>query len=546
MGADWPIELSEADERVLKLCRKQKLWGFLRRHRHQLFDDEVVAALGRMYRPSGVAGRVPIDVKQKALAMLLQVAFDVPDHEVPALTVVDARWQMVLGCQGIADPLFEQGTVFDFRTRAMQSGAVSILLEKTISLARETGGFSHKRLRAIFDSSPLLGAGRVEDTLNLIGRAVRGLAEVAAEQTGRTIDSVADEAGLDLVGAPSVKAWLDIDWRSTSAREEAVTRLIEQFDRLRGWLVRQFGAERVTQPPIGEHLELVERLIEQDTEPDPDGAPSGEAHASAPPSGEPTSDAVKRPKKSGRRIRDGVASDRVISVSDRDMRHGRKSRTKTFNGYKRHVVADADVPGLICATKVVPANVQEHGPVGELLGTLALRGFTLTEAHGDRGFLPSPELHERRRRGMRLITKPPAEHNQGRFTKSDFRIDFANGTVTCPGNHTVPADLRTAFPVSVCGPCELRARCTASARGHRAVHFHPDEAFHRELAARMATPEGRREARQRVQVEHVLARVDQIQGRRARFRGLAKNEFDLERVAVVNNCYVLDGLLDAA
>ena len=48
--------------------------------------------------------------------------------------------------------------------------------------------------------------------------------------------------------------------------------------------------------------------------------------------------------------------------------------------------------------------------------------------------------------------------------------------------------------------------------------------------------------RDRVAIEHDLARIGRTQGVRARFRGLAKSNFDLRRHIVVNNCYVLDGL----
>jgi hypothetical protein len=40
--------------------------------------------------------------------------------------------------------------------------------------------------------------------------------------------------------------------------------------------------------------------------------------------------------------------------------------------------------------------------------------------------------------------------------------------------------------------------------------------------------------------------VAQIQGYKARYRGLEKNRFHLEAVAVVNNLYVLDGLFAEA
>ncbi len=92
---DPPIDMSTAEQRILRLRRKQKLWQFLREHRHLLLDEEIRSALAEMYSPTGKG--CPVPPEQLALAMLLQVAFGVPDHEVPTLTVVDQRWRLVLG-----------------------------------------------------------------------------------------------------------------------------------------------------------------------------------------------------------------------------------------------------------------------------------------------------------------------------------------------------------------------------------------------------------------------------------------------------------------
>jgi hypothetical protein len=50
-------------------------------------------------------------------------------------------------------------------------------------------------------------------------------------------------------------------------------------------------------------------------------------------------------------LRRGVAQDRRISVEDGQMRHGRKSRSVLFDGYKWHVLRDLDT-GLIPAVGV--------------------------------------------------------------------------------------------------------------------------------------------------------------------------------------------------
>jgi Transposase DDE domain/Transposase domain (DUF772) len=94
------------------------------------------------------------------------------------------------------------------------------------------------------------------------------------------------------------------------------------------------------------------------------------------------------------------------------------------------------------------------------------------------------------------------------------------------------------FPTETCAACPLRERCTTSARG-RSVSIHPDEALLCELRKLQLTDMGRAKLRERVAVEHALAHIGRWQGRRARYRGLRKNRFDLRRTAVVHNLHVI-------
>src|SRR5690606_36509782 len=112
MTNEWraQVEISEEEEDILRLCKKQSFWSFLRLHRHEHLDEEVRAALAAMYSVGEKGGRPPSIPERLLLAMLLQVAFGVADHEVPTLTAVDKRWQMVLDCLGVTEPVVSQGT----------------------------------------------------------------------------------------------------------------------------------------------------------------------------------------------------------------------------------------------------------------------------------------------------------------------------------------------------------------------------------------------------------------------------------------------------
>jgi len=517
-------ELTAGETKLLLLCKKQKLWSFLRSSRHLILDEEVRDWLAQMYAEKcrGVPRVAP---ERLLLAMLLQVGFDVADHEVPTLTAVDRRWQMVLDLGPAESAAFSQGTVFHFRERLREFGVMRKILNKTVQIARETGGFDHKRLRALMDSSPLLGAGRVEDTFNLIGRAIVDLLGSSAEASGRTAEEIIEEASLLPLTAGSIKAVIDVDWTKVEARSLALNLLIEQFQSLLRWLRSTQEDSTLATPPLSDKIRLVEDLIEQDTEPDP-----------APPDA--------KDEGSRRRIKEG-GKDRVISISDREMRHGRKSKKKVFAGYKRHVAVDADVSGLIVAVHVDPGNRTEYDGAAPLLEQMEDNGFDVVELHFDRGYLSAPAIHQRRVQGMAIVSKPHrAARNTKYFPKAAFDIDFQLGTVTCPNEQSTPlrgvveGKPRARFSVHACRSCPLNPSCVSPNRG-RGINFHPYEALHREMADELKTSEGRARRRERIPVEHALARVGAIQGRRARFRGVEKNQFDLERTAVVANLFAI-------
>ncbi len=98
------IELSKKEQFIIKrLKRTRKLFAFLRLHRHELFDDKFQQELEGMYRDSG-AGEEPVPPALLCMALLLQGYHRISDAEAVELTVMDLRWQMVLGCLGADEP----------------------------------------------------------------------------------------------------------------------------------------------------------------------------------------------------------------------------------------------------------------------------------------------------------------------------------------------------------------------------------------------------------------------------------------------------------
>ena len=62
-----------------------------------------------------------------------------------------------------------------------------------------------------------------------------------------------------------------------------------------------------------------------------------------------------------------------------------------------------------------------------------------------------------------------------------------------------------------------------------------DEALQQKLRRLQSTRPGREKLRERTPVEHRLAHLSNRQGPRARYRGIRRNNFDLRRLAALQN-----------
>src|SRR5438105_8627817 len=173
-----PSQTTTRQEQALlkRMTRHRKLFAFLREYRHELFNDAFQDELAAMYRDTG-AGKEPVCPARMAMAALLQGYDGASDAEAVERTIIDLRWQMVLDRLGSGEPAFSQGAFQEFRQRMIRCDMDRRILERTVELARRTGAFDFRKLpktlRVAMDSMPLEGAGRVEDTINLLAHAGR-------------------------------------------------------------------------------------------------------------------------------------------------------------------------------------------------------------------------------------------------------------------------------------------------------------------------------------------------------------------------------------
>lgn len=202
------IELTKQEQLIMKrLNRVRALFGFLRLNRGALFDDAFQAELEQMYRQTG-AGDPPHPPAMMCMVLLLQGYVGASDAEAVELAVMDLRWQMALDCLGADEPVFSQGALQTFRERMVAHEMDRVLLERTVALVRDgvatkgEGQLLTKAVRVAIDSRPLVGVGRVEDTINLLGHAARSIVRLVSKIMGWAPEDICRKAGAPLGASP--------------------------------------------------------------------------------------------------------------------------------------------------------------------------------------------------------------------------------------------------------------------------------------------------------------------------------------------------------
>jgi transposase len=512
--------LFEADTLYGDFVGRDTFYGFLAGQRGELFRDEDFAGL---YVPDN--GRPSVPPSLLATALVLQTYDGVSDDEAKQRAAYDLRWKVALGV-GLEERPFAKSTLQEFRAQLIVHREQAAIFRKSLELAKRRGKFRRRdgearNLKVALDTTDILGRGAVKDTYNLLADGIVKLARVLARRAGQPLADWAEQAGVGrYVSGPSLKGQAAIDWSDAAARRRVLGEIVADADRLLE-LARAaragLEAGSADETALIEAAGLLGRVLLQDVERRDDGPA----------------------------LKEGVAADRLVSLHDPEMRHGRKSARKRFDGHKAAVATDTDSQ-LIAAVAVLPGNAQDHERALALVEqSEANTGCTVAEAHADGAYGDGETRQAFADAGRELIAKAPTDGATGQFPKSAFRLDLAAGTCGCPGGQH-STDLRPLkwggaifhFAAAVCGACPLRSQCVKGAGG-RTIRVHPREGLLQAARARQASPAGRDDRTRRQVVEHRIARLVQLGIRQARYVGRTKTLFQLLLAAAVANLTLL-------
>jgi hypothetical protein len=479
-------------------------FALLAEHGDRIVRDEDFA---ECYSPR--MGRPSICPSLLAKVMLLQHRTGASDEQAMEAVAWDLRWKVALNL-----PVDHQGwhptSLTKFRARLLLHGKERVALENTLALAEELGMLDGAA-EQIIDSTPMLGAAATQDTVRLVRGGVGKLLDAVAA-VDQAAGRVLDDALMFDYERPAEKP--DCRWREKAERERMLTRVAQDAQRALAAVEQADGL--LEDDAVAAAHRLLGELVGQDFEADDDGVP---------------------------RLHRGTSSDRIISTVDVEMRHGRKSVHRRFDGYKLSAAAtNAPVP-LITAIDVAP-GCEHDGPQAKHLIDAQSQARRPARVLGDTAYGGGPTRGELADRGVEVLAPVPGgtRSGPGRLVKSDFQIDLEAGTVACPGGQT--ATISTAdsgawsagFASKACRACPLKDSCCP---GHPRRQIRLTEHEHhlqtgRRMLADPNTAEHLRRTRPRI--ERLLGLLAVRYGaRKSRYIGRAKARLQAAWAAALVN-----------
>jgi transposase len=519
-SAQW--SMFEADTLFADFVGRQNFYGFLASQRGELFRDEEFAAL---YCSSN--GRPSVPPSLLATALVLQAYDGVSDDEAKQRADYDLRWKVALGIELDARP-FAKSTLQVFRAQLIVHDQTRAIFQRSLDMAKHRGVWKKghppdegQHMKLALDTTHILGRGAVKDTFNLLADGIVHVLRTLAKRGPFELTELAEEVGcMRYVQGPSLKGQADVDWTDPDARQQFLAEIVADADQLLE-LVRGTRADLVKDSDEDKELvaaaEVLAQILAQDIERDDNGP----------------------------HLKRGVAADRLISVHDPEMRHGRKSRSQRFDGHKAQIAVDTDSQ-LVTAVEVLPGNAPDSEKALEVVeASEAATECQVAEVIGDCAYGAGETRAEFAASGRTLVAKIPELQNQGYFAKTDFQIDLETGTCTCPDEQET-RDFRPAkdgggtfvFAIETCAACPLRLRCMRG-QGGRTILVHPHEALLKQAREMQASPAFKEARRRRQVVEHRIARLVQLGIRQARYFGHDKTLLQLCLAAAVANLTLL-------
>ena len=444
----------------------------------------------------------------------------------------DVSWRAAMGLH-LQTQVPDEKTLRDFeaflRERHLRCNVPRYLLvhEHIVRLCLAAGVVGRPPVFAI-DSTPMWCYGAVLDTVRLLGDGTRALAQRWARATDVSLPQVATRWETPHILAKSTKGhFRGVDW-SKADQQAAVVEMVANgalraVEDVRGHIADALPKRRKR---LLRRCRTLLKVIAQDLETDAQGQLV---------------------------IARKVAEERVISLTDPCARHGRKSKSQTFKGFKVHVLGDV-VSGLIAAVSVTAGNRHDGSVAHRLIRRAKSMCAAIDIVLGDTAYGGATLRHRVQQELQVKIVAPPPMGYQRRadgLGREAIEIDFEAHTATCAAGITTDDHRRVwssehrctvsafSWPKATCAACPLRQRCCGKRQGGHHVRLHPHEQQLRQARQEWQDPQVRELYRRRSQCERLVNQLVRHGGRRARGWGQGSAQLQAHLIAMRCNLQLL-------
>jgi hypothetical protein len=443
----------------------------------------------------------------------------------------DVVWRAAMGLPfGGGTP--SERTMRDFERFLLQRHESSqvprylLLHENIVRACLATGVTDVSKAVWAMDSTPMWCYGASRDTVRLLGDGLRMLAGTWACATRCSFSAVVEQWQMPWLAAKSTKGAFSVDWRQPTATGEVITQLAG--DVVKAVTIIRRGVESVP-------CKLRKRLLRRCR------------HLLRVISDDLTTDEHGRLV-----IAERVAAGRLVSITDPEARHGRKSKSQGFNGFKIHLLGDV-VSGLLVSIAVTNGNMHDGVPAHRLVKRAKDLCADLKRVLGDTAYGGARLRHVVQGAcGVELLAPPPpVNRKDGTIGKRDVVVDFGARTVTC-ANGVVTGNIRlvwssdhnvhvphVAWPKAACDACPLSASCRGKNQDGRRMLLHPYETELRGAREAWRDPETRALYRMRTQCERLVHQATRYGGRQARAFGIRHAQLQVHAIAAASNLRLL-------
>jgi len=444
-------------------------------------------------------GRPPIPPSLLAMATIIQFHRNLSDREMERACMYDIEVKYALGLKLDERP-FDHSSLGDFRKRLLEHNKEKEVFDGILNKLIERGLIKRDEPQRI-DATHIIADIAIPTMVTLVKKGIYEVLKPLKKRYRGTLGKIAQAIDMNEYTREEVNH--DVPGRlNMEKREKKLVSIVgDAYSVLKH--VRGIKGDRI----LDRRVETLNRILRENIEEDENGAPR-------------EMDKKKKPR------------DLLVSPTDPDARYGAKSSTKRFTGYKANLTEGIE-SRFITNIKAMAGNRRDGDTAVETVTEQTRNGLIPTKVIGDTAYSDGSNRKALKKNGTIMVAPLYARNSRIKsiYPLSKFHHDEEQDILTCPAGVTTKIAFYDRqkgrkifhFPMTECGACRRRRRCTNASDGRRTVGISEVNRELREAEVYNRTRKFKKDMSLRQPIEGKISELKRWHGlRRARYRGLKK------------------------